>query len=206
MTVRGKIRNGRVVLNDPCALPDETEVEVRPAKKRKPTAKAKKPKARPRTLLDRLANVIGKATGLPPDASVNHDHYLYGTPKQQLNPSSPTRPVLWPWLRYVECNPLRAGLTRSARRWRWSSLGRATLGLPGPPLETGPVAKPVPWQKWVDQPETEAELTALRRSVARGVPFGAESWQRQTAKRLGLESSLRPVGRPLKAEKVPKKQ
>ena len=98
--------------------------------------------------------------------------------------------------------PGNAGLARSARRWRWSSLGRATLGLPGPPLETGPVAKPERWQEWVDQPETEAELTALRRSVARGVPFGAESWQRQTAKRLGLESSLRPVGRPSRAEKV----
>ena len=83
MTARGKIKNGKVVLEDPNALPDGTEVEVRPAKKRKPAAKAKKPKARPRTLAERLANVIGKATGLPPDASVNHDHYLYGTPKQQ---------------------------------------------------------------------------------------------------------------------------
>jgi putative transposase len=58
----------------------------------------------------------------------------------------------------------------------------------------------------VDQPENEAELTAFRWSVARGVPFGAESWQQQTAKRLGLESSLRPVGRPSKAEKVPQEQ
>ena len=104
-------------------------------------------------------------------------------------------------LRYVERNPLRAGLARNTRRWGWSSLGRATLGLPGPPLETDPVANPEPWQEWVDQPETEAELTGLRRSVARGVPFSAESWQRQTTKRLGLESSLRPVGRRLKAEK-----
>jgi putative transposase len=95
-----------------------------------------------------------------------------------------------------------AGLTRSGRQWRWSSLGRATPGLPGPSLETGPVAKPEPWQEWVDQPETEAELTALRWSVARGVPFGAKSRQRQTAKRLGLESNLRPVGRPSKAKKV----
>jgi putative transposase len=69
-------------------------------------------------------------------------------------------------LRYVERNPLRARLARSARRWRWSSLGRATLGLPGPPLETGPVAKPEAWQEWVDQPETEADLTVLRRSLA----------------------------------------
>jgi hypothetical protein len=53
-------------------------------------------------------------------------------------------------LRYVEGNPLRAGLARSARRWRWSSLARATLALPGPPVATGPVAKPEPWQEWVD--------------------------------------------------------
>ena len=75
-----------------------------------------------------------------------------------------------------------------ARRWRRARSRNQRLGKSG------------------DQPETEAELTALRRSVARGVPFGAESWQRQTAKRLGLESSLRPVGRPSKAEKVPEKQ
>ncbi len=83
MTARGKIKNGKVILEDPKALPEGTEVEVRPAKKRKPTTTARKPKARPRTLADRLANVVGKATGLPPDASVNHDHYLYGTPTQQ---------------------------------------------------------------------------------------------------------------------------
>ena len=85
MTARGKVKNGKVVFENPNALPDGTEVEVRPAKKRKPAAKATKPiaKARARTLADRLKNVMGKATGLPPDASVNHDHYLYGTPKQQ---------------------------------------------------------------------------------------------------------------------------
>jgi hypothetical protein len=85
MTVRGKIKNGKVVLDDPKALADGTEVEVRPAKKRKPVAKTRKPKGkvRRRTLAERFANVIGKATGLPPDASVNHDHYLYGTPKKQ---------------------------------------------------------------------------------------------------------------------------
>ena len=57
---------------------------MRPMKKRKPSAKRRRPKAedRPRSLAERLANVVGKATGLPPDASVNHDHYLYGVPKR----------------------------------------------------------------------------------------------------------------------------
>ena len=83
MTVRGKIKNGKVVLDDPKALAEGTEVEVRPAKTRKRPAKPRKPKGRPRSLAERLANVIGKATGLPPDASVNHDHYLYGAPKKE---------------------------------------------------------------------------------------------------------------------------
>ena len=34
------------------------------------------------TLAERLAGVIGKAKGLPSDASLNHDHYLYGLPKK----------------------------------------------------------------------------------------------------------------------------
>jgi len=85
MTIRGKVKNGKVHLNNPRAIADGTEVAVRPLKKPKTTAKTRKPKAktRPRSLLERLANVAGKATGLPPDASVNHDHYLYGVPKRQ---------------------------------------------------------------------------------------------------------------------------
>lgn len=54
----------------------------------------------------------------------------------------------------------------------------------------------------VQFPQTEVELEALRRSVVRGVPFGEASWQARTAKTLGLESTLRPRGRPWKS--VPK--
>jgi hypothetical protein len=53
-----------------------------PNQKRKP-ANQRKPKRRLRTLAERLARIKGKAPGLPADASVNHDHYLYGAPKQQ---------------------------------------------------------------------------------------------------------------------------
>jgi len=89
MPIRGKIKNGKVVLRNPQGLPEGTEVEVRPIKKRRKPAKpvkASRPaksKPRPRSLAERLANVIGKSTGLPPDASVNLDHYLYGLPKRK---------------------------------------------------------------------------------------------------------------------------
>ena len=48
---------------------------------------------------------------------------------------------------------------------------------------------------------TEKDLAALRQSANRGTPFGSESWTAQTAKTLGLESTLRPRGRPRKSEK-----
>jgi predicted DNA-binding antitoxin AbrB/MazE fold protein len=35
------------------------------------------------TLLERLKGFVGTVHDLPPDASVNLDHYLYGTPKRQ---------------------------------------------------------------------------------------------------------------------------
>ena len=47
-------------------------------------------------------------------------------------------------------------------------------------------------------PHTKAELAALRRSVERGAPYGAPAWMERTAAELGLESSLRPPGRPRK--------
>ena len=104
-------------------------------------------------------------------------------------------------LRYVERNPLRAGLVSSASKWRWSSLGRTCEGLLGPPLKEGPIARPANWPDWVDEPETEAELAALRRSIVRGAPFGSEAWQKRTAQQLGLQSSLKPLGRPKKPDR-----
>ncbi len=43
---------------------------------------------------------------------------------------------------------------------------------------------------------TEAEMPAIWTSVNRGTPWGNPSRQKRIAGRLGLESSLRPKGRP----------
>ena len=84
MTFRGKIKSGKVLLDKPTTLPDGTEVEVRAVKKKPKTKKSPKPKRQPpRSLAERLAPFIGAAKDLPPDMSVNLDHYLYGHPKQK---------------------------------------------------------------------------------------------------------------------------
>jgi hypothetical protein len=73
MTYKGHIKNGEVVLDEPVALPDGAEVIV--------DLVTVKPPAPPLPLAESLKDVIGKATGLPPDASSQKRHYLYGHPK-----------------------------------------------------------------------------------------------------------------------------
>jgi putative transposase len=103
--------------------------------------------------------------------------------------------------RYVERNPLRAGLVRRAEDWPWSSLRHVTKKGPGPffpPLADWPIDRPKDWIEFVNRPQTRAELEAVRQSLRRGCPFGETAWQRRTAAALGLSSTLRPRGRPKK--------
>ena len=105
-------------------------------------------------------------------------------------------------LRYVERNPLRANLVARAEMWAWSSLSWRASGSRGKRpamLAKWPVPCPRDWIAHVNEPQTEAELAALRRSLQRGAPFGEAGWAQRTAARLGLESSLRPRGRPRRA-------
>ncbi len=99
-------------------------------------------------------------------------------------------------LRYVERNPLRARLVRQAERWPWSSL--ATRPDRPVPLTAWPLDRPRQWLRRVNAAETAAELADVRRCVQRGTPIGEQSWALRAAARLGLESTLRPRGRPRK--------
>ncbi len=100
--------------------------------------------------------------------------------------------------RYVERNALRAGLTNRAEAWRWGSLYRwLQRPEPEPKLLTAwPISRSPKWVERVNQALTDAELQAIRTSAQRGSPFGDDRWVESTAKRLNLESSLRPRGRP----------
>jgi hypothetical protein len=48
----------------------------------------------------------------------------------------------------------------------------------------------------VNQPQTTGEVEAIRKSIARGMPFGNDRWVSQTAARLEIKHTLRPRGRP----------
>jgi putative transposase len=106
--------------------------------------------------------------------------------------------------RYVERNPLRAGLVGRAEDWRWGSLwGDAAVAGPSPrpALSPWPVVRPADWIARVNAPLSPAEEEAMGRSLRRCQPFGAPDWSEATARRLGLASTLRPRGRPRKDAK-----
>jgi putative transposase len=113
-------------------------------------------------------------------------------------------------LRYIEANPLRAGMVTDAGAYRWSSYAVHAEGrsddlvsmLPAyEALRRDAVRRQARWRKWVHTPLTERELGAVRRSLVNGRPYGAEEWVQATAAALGLPLSQRPRGRPRKGEK-----
>ncbi len=70
-------------------------------------------------------------------------------------------------LRYIERNPVRAGLVASAADWPWSSLGPRLRGRPAR-LAASPVPLPAHWLAHVDAPQTAGEEAAVRRAVSGG--------------------------------------
>ena len=80
---------------------------------------------------------------------------------------------------------------------RRPAAGRGARG-----LHAGPVRYDGNWLRWVNRPQTAGEEEALRKCIVRGTPYGSPVWQRLTARRLGLESSLRPRPSPAETGKV----
>lgn len=103
-------------------------------------------------------------------------------------------------MRSVKHNPLRVNLVKQSEEWGYGSSWTreqkqatpewlATLKNPELPRN---------WRAPVNKPQTGAELSALRKCLTRGTPFGNDNWTSNTAKRLSLESTTRPRGRPRK--------
>jgi putative transposase len=111
--------------------------------------------------------------------------------------------LLWV-LRYVERNPLRAGLVQRAQDWSWSSLHARMNG----PTEIGnllsdwPIERPKNWIEQVNRPQSEEEEEAIRTANHRGRPLGGEAWLQRTIARHDLQTTLRPRGRQIGWRKV----
>ena len=103
--------------------------------------------------------------------------------------------------RYVERNPLSAGLVKRAELWPWSSLWVRSNGTDRQKsiLSDWPVDRPKDWTEHVNRDMNENELAAIETSLERGRPLGGPDWIRKTAMRLELTHTLRSEGRPKKS-------
>jgi putative transposase len=102
--------------------------------------------------------------------------------------------------RYVERNALAAKLAKRAEEWRWGSLWNWCGGESQVRLADWPVTRLTKWVERVNAPLTENDLAQFQLSLLRGCPYGSEKWVDKTVKRCGLESTLRPRGRPKKID------
>jgi putative transposase len=79
-------------------------------------------------------------------------------------------------MRYVERNALRARIVERAEDWPWGSLRWRMSDSPVLALTTAPIELPSYWTGFVNQPQTAAELEAIRECVNGQQPFGDPGW------------------------------
>jgi len=102
----------------------------------------------------------------------------------------------WAAMRYVELNPVRAGIVGNAALYQWSSAA-AHCG-----LREDPVLEPMPespavihnWSAWLAEKENDSFLKEFRRSTSTGRPFGSEEFVKGLEERLGRKLLARRGG------------
>ncbi len=92
-------------------------------------------------------------------------------------------------MKYIEANPLRAGLVSRAEEWRWGSLymraknGESGTGI----LASWPVDMPSDYAQEVNRPLQKAFMDQVRNSITRGRPLGHDEWITGKVREYGLE-------------------
>ena len=99
-------------------------------------------------------------------------------------------------MRYVELNPVRAGLAASPADWPWSNARAHLTGERDPLIEDvrDMIAYVGDWQEYLALPVEEAELLRLRRHTRTGRPLGSEPFIHRLEETLGRVLAKRKPG------------
>lgn len=109
---------------------------------------------------------------------------------------------LWAALRYVELNPVRAGMVEMAQQWKWSSAA-AHCGLTQPDamLEMKRWSRrwtAAEWCEFLSRAESPSAVTELRRSTHTGRPLGSPEFVAALEQSMSRPLVPRKGGRPKK--------
>ena len=109
--------------------------------------------------------------------------------------------------RYIELNPLRAGMVVDPSEYKWSSYGVKALGkedlvvdLPRDYLSLGDTVKQrqEAYQEYVLGTVPDYEIKLIREALQRGQLTGSDRFRREIEKKLGIRISNKKQGRPRK--------
>jgi putative transposase len=102
-------------------------------------------------------------------------------------------------VRYVELNPVRAGLVARAEDFSWSSAA-AHCGIRGDPLvDSRPrsilFAGIADWSGWLAEGVAEDSIAVLRKHARQNLPCGSQQFVTQLEQAAGRSLQYRPAGR-----------
>ncbi len=108
----------------------------------------------------------------------------------------------WSALRYIERNPVRAGMVEKAEAYKWSS-APAHCGLIDNPLLSsleglGECVSMEDWANWLALPNDERKVSILRRNIEKGLPCGSDEFIENLEALTERTLKYRPHGRPTK--------
>lgn len=108
---------------------------------------------------------------------------------------------LWAGIRYVERNPVRAGMVHVAAAYRWSSAPARCAGKSDPILSDDfpPAGVIEDWAEWLRDEEDDA-TEALRMATRTGRPCGSLHFMKRLENLLGRPTVPQKGGRPRKHE------
>ncbi len=97
--------------------------------------------------------------------------------------------------RYIELNPVRAGLASSAEKWRWSSAGAHLSGRDDAVVKVAPLLDRITdWRTFLAGGMPEAEERLIDQHLSTGRPLGTEAWLEQVAASTGRDLRRRKPG------------
>ena len=107
--------------------------------------------------------------------------------------------------RYIELNPVRAGMAATARDYRWSSHGHNACGVHDPRINPHPaysalgtteLERQQAYQRLFDDGLADSDANALRQATNQQKTWGSERFRLQIEALARRELQIRPRGRP----------
>lgn len=105
--------------------------------------------------------------------------------------------------RYIERNPVRAGIVEKPWQWPWSSAIEHTNDKSNGIIKLGNLFELIgmsggSWKKYIDSPEEESFLQNIRKYTVNGRPLGTITFIEQLEAKIGRRLRALPMGRPKK--------